>query len=97
MRADAMTDINHYEQSDHYVDAPARTERLVDSAMRNVAASREAHAVLRVIDAGTGRPDELSNRLLEMLAGLDDAHRADVIKGFLRPVEKALERTRAAE
>lgn len=65
--------------------------RLVDSAMRNVEAGRSAHAILREIEAGIARPDELAERLLALLIGADDAHRLDIVTGFLRPVQKRLE------
>ena len=88
-----MSDLNHFNERDHFVDSPAvaRTERLVDGAMRNIAAGRSAHGVLRDIDLGVGRPDELAEQLLALLVGADDAHRADIVKGFLRPIEKRIE------
>lgn len=74
------------------IPAPVEPERLIDGAMRNINAGRAAHELLREIDAGTARPDDLANRLLELIVGTDDKHRADVVRGFCRPFEKRIER-----
>jgi hypothetical protein len=67
------------------------TATIALSAMRNVAAASAARDALDRIATGTGRPDELAKHLLILLDQVGDAHRADVIKGFMRPLEKRIE------
>lgn len=88
-----LTDLNYFDVNEHFLDTfpPAAPGNIADQALRTVNAGDAAQNALRDIDNGTARPDQLADQLLALLVGVDDTYRADVVKGFLRPIAKRLE------
>lgn len=56
-----------------------------------------AREVLASIDAGSALPNALADRLLNLLIPTAAEHRAAVVKDFLRPIQKRLERSPAVD
>jgi hypothetical protein len=54
-----------------------------------------ANDVLADVGTGAAHPDALANRLVELLTAVDTDIRDQIIKEYLRPVQKRLERTNA--
>lgn len=92
-----MHDIGYFDVAGNCFDlsAPRPSVSSTSQALCNVAARDASLGVLRDCDVGTARPDELAERLLALLVGVEDAHRIDVVKGFLRPIQKRIEQSRS--
>jgi hypothetical protein len=69
----------------------ASVDSLSGQEISTVSAADVAQGVLHDIDDDTARAAQLADHLLALLVAVDDAHRADVIPGFLQPIAKLLE------
>lgn len=73
------------------ISSPDVTRKVAGEALVHVLAERAASDVLADIAAGTTHPDALADRLLALLVDANGAGRAEVVRGFLRPVAKCIE------
>ncbi|MFM0501868.1 hypothetical protein [Paraburkholderia caffeinilytica] len=73
------------------VSSPVPAKKIAGEAPTHVLAERAASDVLTSIAIGATHPDALADRLLALLVDVDGAGRADVVRGFLRPVAKCIE------
>jgi len=86
-----MTPPDSFSSKELDVDVLVPAGTLAAQALRIVSAGESANDALREIDAGTARPDDLADRLLTLLDGIDAAPISDVIRGFMRPIAKRIE------
>ncbi|SDH82600.1 hypothetical protein [Paraburkholderia phenazinium] len=73
------------------VDVLAPANALAEGTLRIVSAGESANSALREIDAGTAWPDDLADRLIALLDGIDAQRISEVIRGFMRPIAKRIE------
>ena len=86
-----MTNSDSSNGTGRNVDVLAPANALAERALRIVSAGESANSALREIDAGTARPDDLADRLLALLDGIDAPPISDAIHGFMRPIAKRIE------